>query len=172
MSWTRILPNATKSKHSDAVVVTATGKTNGRWRPRLSVVVRSAQIGPEAAWFAPGGCYHLDLGVGEHVGMIRLSEGGPHRIGTSGRHKVPMIQIIGHAWVDGAPKGSAACEHDSGEGWIEITLPKGIAALMTPTPAVPEAPASVPVAAKRGFSMTDHVMDPVTAGRRSSVAIR
>ena len=164
MSWENVVPNVGASTKSvGAVVVTASGPITGRFRPRLSIVVRPALIGEEAAWFVPGARYALELGAGEHAGMVRLRRDGAHVVGSVGKDRLPMVQIIGYDWVSLAPKMSAACDHDSGAGWIEITLPEPIAAAMQTRSA------SRPAA--QVFS-TDHVVDPVAARRRGQGPVR
>ncbi len=182
MTWQDLPPPRSQAIHRSPLQISCragAGRTNCKER-RVTLAFRTEFMGDECAWIVPGARVTVMLGVGEHAGMIRIQRDpqGKHRLNGSGGRpgsdkRRPVLVLRGYGWIPDETRRPRSVDHDTGAGWIEVSLPEW--ARIPGARQQPAAPAPAPRAAaplRNGRSLTDHIPDPVAQGRRPTSAVR
>lgn len=127
MTWTDLEPVAKKGAgpHQGGVMMSST-KPSPRYQPFNYVTVRTKLFegGAAPAWLQKGARVNVQVGSGDHRGMIRLVRGTGYVFGTIARdaHAIRLIIPL----LPGQKPGKQQpipCEFDFHDDWVEITLP-------------------------------------------------
>ncbi len=177
MSWQDVSLKIDAPHHSHMTsvpVVAQSIASSARMRPRISITLRPEFIGPEAEWIKPGASFRLLIGSGEHLGLLRVEKGSGRVFAAAGGKQKPKRSLIilqGLDWIPADRHTMTALDHDSGEGWLEITLPAWGRPSATEAHADARSAPTQQVTPKRGISFVDQVADPVAARRRGQAPI-
>ncbi len=176
MSWNEIAQtNTSRGKtETPCPVVAQSIASTTRMKPRITITLRPEFIGPEADWIVPRATFRLLIGSGEHLGMLRIEKAAQGRTfaGSGGKKaKRPMIILQGLEWLPEHRNAMTSLDHDSGDGWLEITLPAWGRPTATVVHAVAPIAETQPARLKRGVTFVDQVPDPVAARRRCQAPI-
>jgi hypothetical protein len=127
MSWVPIAP-ASRPSRADRPAVTASSTAGrARMRPALHLVIRHREL---AAFgdLARGAGVTVELGEGEHAGMLRIRAGGEHILQGVARAKPPgslvQLRLPLPPRVEPKARPATGCTVTEGTGgWLVLTLP-------------------------------------------------
>ena len=101
MTWKTLPPpRLDGSLIAQAPITVSAGRTkNGQSaqsaRRRLYVTLRPHLLPPAAQWAESSAQVTVQLGEGDHAGLLRVARGGDHRVGQSGgKFKMPVLSVM------------------------------------------------------------------------------
>lgn len=168
MTWTDLAPPPTAAGATTKAVVTVRAGKMGRNGPlRLTLTVRTRLLEKPPFWFAQGAGVKVQIGHGEHAGMIRITPGRGYVVQERGQGiKSPGVRLPIPAHIKESHPATR-CKFDYGDDWIEVTLP-GWACAPSPPPAAPKSPPYVGIMQRAAQSAPPKV--PLKPNVRSDVS--
>ncbi len=169
MSWKLLAPAAPHKVSPQAAMTASCNAAGARFRQALRIVLRPERTEPGCAWWVPGAFVSVELGEGEHAGMLRVCappKAGPSfRLGRSGagtgRGVLKIVGVPGLPRFAQKPTALEIVGHDGKH--LEVRLPVWVVAETAPA-----VPAKKPPFVGLGSSTHADVFP----GRRGTSAVR
>ena len=125
MTWINVEPKIAKPKPYIAPVFVSTNPPGNRGGHRLIVTVRVEKIEGGLPFWQNKARVRVQIGTDEHHGMLRITPGGDHCLGSMGGKATSVsLQIPVPLGVDCGQMGKTAVEFDHNETFLEIMLPE------------------------------------------------
>jgi hypothetical protein len=169
MSWSPLILDGGTAHKAAPVTIAASPSRKARGKARLVITVRTAGL-EGLTWWKPGAAVQVQLGAGEHEGMLRITPEGPFKLSGTSKGATgggsAMLSLTGFPCALEAKMKPAAVEYDWSDGWIEVTLPAWACA---PKPAAPVT--SLRTAPSPQMLARDVPIDPAALTRRGQAPI-
>jgi hypothetical protein len=126
MSWSPLLPNKPAPVNKLKAGVTGSISAGSGRRPRLMLSFRPEQL-DRLAWLTAGASLQVNVGFGEHAGMLRIMPNGLHILRDVKLAKpagsVVALYLPLPSWLIPDKRRVAPLAHNFTANWIEVTLP-------------------------------------------------
>lgn len=105
-------------------VVMSSSDPNGRFAQFLRIVVRPSLLDGGLPFWVMGASVSVAVGTGESAGVIRITQGGRHKLTRVGRGSSSVFLRVPVAAGAGIGLHKLTkCDFDYNSDWIEIVLP-------------------------------------------------
>lgn len=149
MAWIEVEKMTKTAAKNNGVIVGVTKK--GRFKQRLVVTVRTDLIENPPLFWKLGAFVTVQIGAGEHAGLLRILPDGHHKVTRLGRIKAGVATLMFPLpdFIKTPGEEMTPVDFCSTEDWLEIILPNWAKPkAVIPQPVVPiasAAPPAVPV---------------------------
>lgn len=126
MSWTPIAPTSFGRGHLRAPITASTTAGQRQMKPGMTLMIRLAEVSGIDR-LAQGAAVTVELGEGDHAGMLRLKPGGDHILKgvalAKPKGSLVQLRLPLPPRVEPLARPAMPCTVTEAGGWVVVQLP-------------------------------------------------